>query len=73
MIRGKLKLASKNSSCCARHLNYYLNLSIDLFPITLTPTLIPTLTLTQAVEDKIFLLLAGHVTKKVFCPQLLRE
>ena len=41
-----------------------LALTLTAIPI-LTPTLIPTLTLTQAAENEIFVSLAGHVTKSV--------
>ena len=44
-----------------------LTLTLTVIP-TLTPTLIPTPTLTQAAENEIFVSLAGHVTKSVFCP-----
>ena len=33
-----------------------------------TPTVTVTLGVTQAVQNEIFVLLAGHVTKSVFCP-----
>ena len=42
-------------------------LTLVLIP-TLTQTLTPTLTLTHAVDSKISVSLAGHVTKTVFCP-----
>ena len=43
-----------------------LTLTLAIIP-TLTPALMSTLTLTQGVENEIFVSLAGHVTKSVFC------
>ena len=44
-----------------------LTLTLAINP-TVTPALMSTLILTQGVANEIFVSLAGHVTKSVFCP-----